>query len=122
MLHTRESEFRQALGTAELVDLADEQLKEMQSLRDELDRLQTGNDSLRDRNARLQSDNETLEERLKEAYASTDYLPKEAQPVSQPDINSTVDAVREADGRFKYLRFSPESQRSAAQSQFPATR
>ena len=29
MRHTRESEFRQALGTAELVDLADEQLKEM---------------------------------------------------------------------------------------------
>ena len=114
----RDGEFRKALSDAELVGLADAQLAKMHSLEGDLRQSRNENELLRIRVTELEDERDRLENRLAEAYAITSGLPKEAQPVSQPDINSPIDAVDEADGRFPYLRFSEESFRSADQSLF----
>lgn len=114
----REDRLRSALADAELVGLAAEVESELRIARADASDLRTLNDSLRATNEQLTADVELLKERLSDAYRSTEHLPKEQQPVSQPTIADIGDAVLAADGRFPYLRFTEESFDSAERSQF----
>jgi hypothetical protein len=114
----REERLRAALADAELVDLAAEVESQLRMARAEVGELRSQNDALRQDLEQLNAGNELLEARLADAYRITSQLPKEQQPVSQPDIKTIADAVLEADGRFPHLRFTDESYRSVEKSNF----
>lgn len=114
----REERFREALEGAELVTLAEEVERELQSVKERVEELELDLEFSRDEKEALERVNELLEMRLKEAYAATSQLEREQQPASQATIDTVSDAVREVEGRFVHIRISPVSFRSAERSHF----